>query len=237
MIDKRLGTNIAALGCVLIGWALNEPFHTPILNMGMFAVSGAVTNWIAIYMLFEKVPGLYGSGVVPLHFEDFKVGIRNLIMGQFFTKEQVEQFLISSSQDEASPDMGELLKDVDLDPAFNSLIEVIQESAFGPMLNMVGGIEALEPMREPFAEKMKVSLQEISHAESFQHAIKAHFSGSSESEHLLEKVEDIVQKRLDELTPQMVKNIVEQMIEAHLGWLVVWGGVFGGLIGLFASMF
>ena len=28
------------------------------------------------------------------------------------------------------------------------------------------------------------------------------------------------------------KEIVEEMIRRHLGWLVLWGGVFGGLIGL-----
>jgi hypothetical protein len=29
--------------------------------------------------------------------------------------------------------------------------------------------------------------------------------------------------------------MVQQMIEQHLGWLVVWGGVFGGLIGLVSN--
>ena len=38
-------------------------------------------------MLFEKVPGLYGSGVVPSRFEEFKEGIRSLIMTQFFTED------------------------------------------------------------------------------------------------------------------------------------------------------
>jgi Na+/H+ antiporter NhaD/arsenite permease-like protein len=33
----------------------------------------------------------------------------------------------------------------------------------------------------------------------------------------------------------MVKDIIQQMIKKHLGWLVVWGGVFGGLIGLIAA--
>ena len=34
----------------------------------------------------------------------------------------------------------------------------------------------------------------------------------------------------------MVKQIVQDMIRHHLGWLVVWGGVFGGLIGLITSI-
>jgi uncharacterized membrane protein YheB (UPF0754 family) len=51
------------------------------------------------------------------------------------------------------------------------------------------------------------------------------------------KVEAIVNRRLEELTPQMVKIIVQDMIQKHLGWLVVWGGVFGGLIGLLTHLF
>jgi uncharacterized membrane protein YheB (UPF0754 family) len=35
----------------------------------------------------------------------------------------------------------------------------------------------------------------------------------------------------------MVRDIMQQMIRRHLGWLVIWGGVFGGLIGLLAGLF
>ncbi len=34
-----------------------------ILYTGLFAISGAITNQLAIYMLFNRVPFLYGSGV------------------------------------------------------------------------------------------------------------------------------------------------------------------------------
>ena len=40
-----------------------------------FALSGGITNWIAIHMLFEKIP-FYGSGVIPKRFEEFKTGIK-----------------------------------------------------------------------------------------------------------------------------------------------------------------
>ncbi len=43
-------------------------------------------------------------------------------------------------------------------------------------------------------------------------------------------VEAIIDQRLSELTPKLVKEIVQKMIKEHLGWLVVWGGVFGGLL-------
>ena len=53
---------------------------------------------------------------------------------------------------------------------------------------------------------------------------------------MIDKVDAIVMQRLNELTPEMVKTIVQDMIHKHLGWLVVWGGVFGGFIGLITSL-
>ena len=53
---------------------------------------------------------------------------------------------------------------------------------------------------------------------------------------LLFRVEQIVDQRLDELTPVQVKNIIQEMIRKHLGWLVVWGGVVGGFIGIGVSI-
>jgi len=43
---------------------------------GVFALSGSVTNWIAVHMLFDKVPFLYGSGVILDRFEDIKLGLK-----------------------------------------------------------------------------------------------------------------------------------------------------------------
>ena len=51
-------------------------------------------------------------------------------------------------------------------------------------------------------------------------------------EEIIGKIEYLVIQRLNELTPDMVKKIVQDMIHQHPGWLVIWGGVFGGFIGL-----
>ena len=37
------------------------------------------------------------------------------------------------------------------------------------------------------------------------------------------------------ITPAMVKELLEEVIRVHLGWLVVWGNVFGGLIGIIST--
>jgi uncharacterized membrane protein YheB (UPF0754 family) len=230
--DKRLGTNIVAAALIGVSFLVSEPWKESLLNTGLFALSGAITNWLAIYMLFERVPGLYGSGIIPLHFEAFKTSIHELIMHQFFNRENVEQFFVDSESSKLIPDFEQVLKKVNLNPAFDSLLEVIEGSSFGPMLSMVGGVQALEPLREPFTKKLQDAVHKISETDAFKEAIREQLEDTSVSDDILTKVDVIVSKRLAELTPDMVKEIIERMIHEHLGWLVVWGGVFGGLIGL-----
>lgn len=185
-------------------------------------------------MLFEKVPGLYGSGVIPERFEDFKVGIRTLVMEQFFSEENIQRFL-SENQKSMQMDLTPVIKKVDLSPTFDSLLEVIKESSFGKMLGMFGGVEALEPMRIPFVNRMVTALENITEDPKFTSLLQEELVQANPQQEMHEQITLIVEQRLDELTPKMVKEIIQSMIKEHLGWLVVWGGVFGGLIGLLAA--
>jgi len=234
LINKSAVTNGLSAVIVAAGYASSNPVVT---NVGLFALSGAVTNWLAVHMLFEKVPGLYGSGVIPLRFEDFKHGIYELIMEQFFTRENFERFYNSTATPEEGPhfDFDPIIEETDLSPSYDALTAAVMESSFGSMLGMFGGKAALAPLKEPFLVRIKASLKEITHGEDFQEIVHKTISASTASDEIHEKVGDIVQKRLDELTPGMVKDIIQKMIRDHLGWLVVWGGFFGGLIGLAAS--
>ena len=96
---------------------------------------------------------------------------------------------------------------------------------------MMGGEDALSPLKAPFTEKMKATLVEMVDSEPFKaalrHGLDAHQIGSD----IIRKIEAVIDKRLSELTPQLVKEMVQAIIREHLGWLVVWGGVFGGMLG------
>lgn len=232
ILDKRLGTNLIASALIAAGFWFTEPWDVILLNTGLFSLSGALTNWLAVYMLFERVPGLYGSGVIPLNFKSFKTSIHDLIMHQFFNRENVEQFFTDSESTIIFPDFKQVINKVNLNPAFDSLLKVIEGSSFAPMLSMLGGLKSLEPLREPFSEKLKGALLKISETEAFKEAMLEQLRRNSSSDDILKKVDIIVSRRLEELTPEIVKEIVERMIHVHLGWLVVWGGVFGGFIGL-----
>lgn len=233
-MNKSLVTNLIACLIIVVGY-LSPIYKDQILSIGFFALSGAVTNWLAVHMLFEKVPFLYGSGVIPSRFEDFKIGIKSLIMGQFFSEENIRKFFHENEEEPSEYKLDGLVEKMDYHRIFNNLLEVVQESSFGNMLGMFGGVQALEPMRGPFTIKMKDTVLEVTSSNDFQKALRDEFLGSGSKSNIQKKVEDIVEKRLNELTPQMVKLIIQEMIQKHLGWLVVWGGVFGGVIGLSMS--
>lgn len=233
-MNKSLITNITALALLGAGYQLD---NTIALYAGLFAFSGAITNWLAIHMLFEKVPGLYGSGVIPARFEDFKLAIKNLMMEQFFTSENIDRFLNKEMSSGININLEPVLEKVDFNPAFDSLVEVIENSQFGGMLAMLGGSEALLPMKQPFVEKMQQAVIDISQSDSVKQALIEQLESPAMLDEVKGNVEAIIDQRLSELTPKLVKEIVQKMIKEHLGWLVVWGGVFGGAIGVISSLF
>ncbi|OED76997.1 DUF445 domain-containing protein [Vibrio cyclitrophicus ZF65] len=230
-MNKSVLTNVIALLLLASGYATTNQY---LLYAGLFAFSGAITNWLAIHMLFEKVPGLYGSGVIPARFEEFKAAIKQLMVEQFFTESNIDRFL-SSEMTGKSLNLEPVIKKIDFNPAFDSLVHVIENSQFGGMLAMVGGTEALQPMKAPFVEKMQESVIEISKSDSVKNAIKDELESPAMMDEIKENIEAIIDQRLNELTPKLVKEMVQTMIKKHLGWLVVWGGVFGGVIGLISA--
>lgn len=232
-MNKNVVTNGVAAVITLAGWYLQQPL---LLSVGLFALSGALTNWLAVHMLFEKVPLLYGSGIIPARFEQFKNGIYQLVMTQFFSSENIDRFLADKQQSHSKTfDFSPVIEQSDLSPAFDSLLKVVEQSSFGGMLAMFGGTAALTPLKEPFIIRLKQALTEVSQTDEFNQLILAQLDKPEQLAGIRSQVDTIVQQRLNELTPALVKDIIQQMIREHLGWLVVWGGVFGGLIGLLAA--
>ncbi|MDP1784375.1 MAG: DUF445 domain-containing protein [Sulfuricurvum sp.] len=230
-MDKGWSTNIIALGAVGGSYLLDGQMGSAIRNAGLFALSGAVTNQLAIHMLFEKVPFLYGSGIILDRFESIREALKILIMEQFFSAEKIESFVQSQ---ERSLDLTPIIQQTDFTPAYDALVVSVMESPMGGMLGMFGGEALIAKLKEPFLEKIKLSTIEISQSDSFIHALNAHLhKGGS---HLSETIEEIVALRLAELTPLMVKEMLYGLMKEHLGWLVVWGGVFGAAIGLVSSL-
>ena len=233
-MNKSDITNITTLLIMAFGYSNGNDL---IYMVGLFAFSGAITNSLAIHMLFEKVPFLYGSGVIESKFSQFKISIHNLLMNQFFTREHLTRFFqeeVTSAK--KTIDFEKILNKTDFSPAYESLKESVMQSSFGGMLGMFGGEAALEPLREPFTKKLQASIISISASDAFQEVVNEALKSEDLSADVYEKLSRIVNLRLEELTPKMVKEIIQEMIKEHLGWLVIWGAVFGGVIGLVSAL-
>ena len=224
MINKSLITNLVSIFIICIGYFYKDEYSF-ILLTGVFALSGSITNWIAVHMLFEKIPFLYGSGVILDRFEDIKLGIKNLILQELFTETQINNFLLESNEGVSE----KIIEKIDFDKVFIGLVEAIESSQLGGMLAMVGGRKALDPLKEPFTKKLKVMI------EDFITKNTSNDPNVNTTASLLSKIENILDARLADLSPEDIKNIIQRMIKEHLGWLVVWGGFFGGLLGLVLS--
>ena len=139
-------------------------------------------------------------------------------MHEFFSSKSLENFSkekISSSH---------ILEKIDYDDFYVKLVEAIKESSLGSMLEMVGGEKALLPIKDPLIKKLEKTVNDL---------ISDNFNvEESSTTRFKEEIEEIIDNRLNELTPEHVKNIIKEIIHKHLGWLVVWGGFFGFIIGL-----
>lgn len=230
-MDKGWVTNIISLGLVGGSYTFSGMGADMMRSAGLFALSGAVTNQLAIHMLFEKIPFLYGSGIIIDRFESIREALKTLIMEQFFTPEKIESFVASQ---ERTIDLAPIIEQTDFTPAYNALVRSVMDSSLGGMLGMFGGEAIIGKLKEPFLEKIKASTIEISQSESFMNALNDHLHQGSG--HLADTIGEIVESRLAELTPIMIKEMLHGLMKEHLGWLVVWGGVFGGLIGVVSSL-
>ena len=147
-------------------------------------------------------------------------------MNEFFTPKNIDIFM----KQQVEVFSGGINKLIDFDRVFDGLVDAIEGSSMGSMFAMVGGRKALQPLKEPITLKLQEIISEIKEAKSKETGDRNLTSS------LIAQVEQIIDQRLDELTPGQVKNIIQAMIRNHLGWLVVWGGAVGGLIGFGAAI-
>ena len=198
-----------------------------VLAAGLFGFAGGITNWLAVKMLFDRVPLLYGSGVVPSRFREIRETIKSLIMTHFFDEQYLRRFFADGEGLFPAGDLEEklltLVKSDEADTAIARQLEKLRGGPFGMFIGLAG-VDVLKPMVQQFLEGLAVDL-----TPTLQEQLK---SGMFDIPTLRQQVDELLDRKLEELTPDVVKQMVEQVIREHLGWLIVWGNVFGGALGL-----
>lgn len=255
-MDKGTLSNVASGAILATGLLLpkDTPLQPVIFSTGMFALSGGLTNWLAVKMLFDRIPGLIGSGVIPARFREIRASVRDLILKHFFREEDLRQFFADNQkdvdwsrylkkEDDASPVAGFVEEqwhrmtaaDV-IQPIIDREIDKLAESNIGGLLAMVG-MDNVRPAVNLFVTGFVTSMQEK--VLSAAGAVKMDDLQITLDEELVvrdirSQVELLLEKKLQQLRANDVKRMMEDVMRKHLGWLVVWGNVFGGLMGVLA---
>ena len=191
----------------------------------LFALSGAITNWLAVYLLFEKIPFIIGSGVIPNKFESFKNSIRTIILDNFFRE---ENFSTVGANIADINWQNKIIEKINFKELFDKIAKNFIKSEKGSIIKMLGGEKILQNFRAPFEEfakkETKILLEKID--------LQEIFTKEKNYSSFIQEITKMADQELKKLTPQKVKIMVEAIIKEQLSWLIVWGGVFGFLLGL-----
>jgi len=228
--------NFVAFVIMIVGLVLTiiYPDNLPlqyILAFGLFAFTSGITNWIAIRMLFDRIPGLYGSGIIEAEVVTIRQTAKDLIIKTFFNAEYLNRYI--------SEKAGVLLNTFDIEGILKSLLdsdvvddiidmklEEIRQRPEGMWLAMMGvDNNNLKPMIKPLILGLSSDVAPM---------IVQRFDPSKaiNVDIIKAEVEQLVTQKLEELTPSNIKHLLEGVMADHLGWLIIWGNIFGGAIGL-----
>jgi len=224
---------IMVLGVVLKSVAPGQASRW-ILAFGVFGFAGGITNWLAVKMLFDRVPGLYGSGVIPMRFKEIREVVKDTMLRTFFDREYLERYLKGKLHQYAeTSDLGAQLERVLHSPEVEAIVDAQLEALKAKPEGLILAMQGIEPRT---LKPLVMSFIRGAASDLGPVLVKS-FDASSliPIERLREEIDALMTNKLQELTPERVKDLMEEVIRVHLGWLIVWGNIFGGIIGLLST--
>ena len=145
-------SNLVSFVLLIAGLATVETtsWGSWVLAAGLFGFAGGITNWLAVKMLFDRVPLLYGSGVIPNRFREIRETVKDLIMIHFFDAEYLERFFAGrmdalSEDPELERKVIELLNSEEADEIIGRItddVEVQPGGIAGEEVVFLGGAES-----------------------------------------------------------------------------------------------
>eukprot|EP00037_Helgoeca_nana_P016411 m.154481 g.154481 ORF g.154481 m.154481 type:complete len:338 (+) comp23510_c0_seq1:53-1066(+) len=238
--DKGTISNMITFVIMIIGiaGALSAPNDITwlcIRAIGLFGFSGGITNWMAIKMLFDRVPFLIGSGVITKQFKEIRQTVMDTVLETFFDSAFLGQYIADKAalleqSDYLRLKIATVLADDEVDALLLKHLEALMLKPEGMMLAMIGmNAESMRPLVRPMVLALDVEIAPM---------ITSQFDPSKmiDTKAIRGQVKELMRTKMEMLTPEMVKALVEEMIRTHLGWLVVWGNLFGGLIGVVCQL-
>lgn len=225
--EKGHVSNLIALALLAVGlWGRGAGVGGSewVLAVGLFGLAGGATNWLAVKMLFDRVPLLYGSGVIPARFRAIREAVKDAIMRYFFDEEYLARFFAGQVAGEGIEEkVQQVLASEEVDAIIDRKLAELASSPQGMMIQLVG-TQKVKPLVKQFVIGVGSEIAPLLAA-----------GAGSEVQAMRAQVDELLETKLAELTPERVKAMMEEVIREHLGWLIVWGNVFGGTIGLLSK--
>ena len=202
-----------------------------LVSFGVFALAGGVTHWLAIKMLFDRIPLLYGSGIILRNFREIRTSVKDALMSAFFDEASLQQYLKSKiSHFLSGANLDERIKGFLNNPAFESIIDrkldTLSQRPEGLVVAMMGvSVDQLKPMIKPFIMGLSNDIAPL-------------FSRMIDPDQFLDlsfvrmELDGLMNDKLKDMDAKRVRNILKSIMKDHLGWLIVWGNLLGGIIGV-----
>jgi uncharacterized membrane protein YheB (UPF0754 family) len=207
-----------------------------ILSFGLFGIAGGITNWIAIQMLFDEIPFLYGSGVIQREFTKIKQSIKNIIMKTFFNPTELENYIYLNISDflqtyGLKDKISNYFENDNINPILEEKLNTLtSEPLMMMMITMSGGLSNSIKVIKPIIIKIGHSCVDLL-LEKIQKGDKL-----IDINLISNEIDKLIDQKLLEMGPEDIKSIIEDIIRKHLGWLIVWGNLFGGLLGIICQV-
>lgn len=239
-ISLMVTFSVMCLGLILV-MSVDESkvkditFEKYILSFGLFGFAGGFTNWLAVTMLFVKVPGLIGSGVIPTRYVEIRASVKDVIMGTFFDGDFLEDYLGTKLKEfggniDTEKQVKDVLESEDFDKNLDARLEGLKElPSFAPVLAMGMQPAQLKPMIKPFITELALELAPLMKDKMMDPKFIVDIN------QVRDLIDEYMSVRMQTLTEKKVVRLLSFVIRDHLGWLIVWGNVFGAIIGVIAE--
>lgn len=206
-----------------------------VLSFGLFGFAGGITNWLAVKMLFDRIPCLYGSGVIPRQFKEIREMVKATMLKTFFNRQFLVTYAIEKlgafqNSNDIEGSIRRLLESDAVDTIIEQNLTNLNTTAEGEMMTKMGmSPAAMKPMVKPMVVNMASEAAPM---------LMSQFKPETLAEPVdkfIAGIDSLMEMKLQEMTPEKVKELMETVIREHLGWLIVWGNVFGGAIGVIST--
>ena len=197
--------------------------------------AGGFTNWLAVTMLFTRIPFVVGSGVIPVRFVSIRETVKDVILDNFFDVAFLGEYLGKKLKEmggsvDATAQVNSLLAGDDFDRQLDERLEGLgQLPEFAPIIAMGMQPASLKPMIKPFVIELALDVSPV---------LKDKLTDIDfivNIEDVRGAIEAYLNARIQTLTAEKVTRLLSFVIRDHLDWLVVWGCVFGSIIGVLSE--